>query len=300
MELARYRDPAFNVRRALGSRREAMRELGVEMDGQGPVMPLPVVAAGGVGARLMNETGESLLAYADLADSTALFEPCLACLRAARSTGGLADDDRVAYASVLENLGEAHLALARRGQAAALDSAAACLGEALAIRIQWKRRARVDTRLALSQVERLRAEGAGQRHAAAHWDAAETWVAGAAADLVADTAAVAARVPMWIERARVMLDRDEHEGGHTRVRAAGAALDSAAAALVTHPQQRPLAVIEWLRARAARLGAPVNDAAARIDALRHLAHARELMPADQDVPFARLLAAEEEALAARR
>ncbi|MFI5372956.1 MAG: hypothetical protein ACHQ52_15480, partial [Candidatus Eisenbacteria bacterium] len=236
------------------------------------------------------------LEYADLADSSALFEPCLACLRAARSTGGLGADDRVAYASVLENLGEAHLALVRRGQAAALDSAAACLGEALAIRIEWKRRARVDTRLALAEVERLRAVRAVERRAAAHWDAAEDWVRDAAADLVADTAAVAARVPMWTERARLLLDRDEHEHGRTRVRAARAALDSAAAALVAHPQQRPLAVIEWLRARAARLGAPAHDPAAQIDALGHLAHARELMPADQDMPFARLLAEEEAAL----
>jgi hypothetical protein len=197
---------------------------------------------------------------------------------------------------VLENLGETHLALARRGAASSLDSAARYLGEALAIRIEWRRRARVETRLALAEVERLRALGVPPAHARAHWDAAETWVATSAADLVADTAAVTARIPMWIERARVAMDRWETGEGGARLAAAGLALDSAGAVLASRPQPRPLATLEWLRARLTRLSATRADSATRDQVRAHVAHARELVPADQDLPFARLLAAEETAL----
>jgi tRNA A-37 threonylcarbamoyl transferase component Bud32 len=297
MELARYRDPAFNVRRALDSRTRALAGLGLTLGPRGPVAALDRTFETGETSRLLNETGEALAAYGDLVDSLSLFPPAFACLRAAEGRGHLRSDDRVAYASVLENLGEAHLALARRGETAALDSAARYLAEALAIRIEWRRRARVETRLALAEMERLRALAGPTARARAHWAAADGWVTGAAIDLAADTASASARVPMWIERARVALDRTETGEPRTGIPAALLALDSAAAVLATRPQPRPLATLEWLRARAARLGTATPDSSAREEARSHLAHARELVPADQDLPFARLLAAEESALA---
>jgi tRNA A-37 threonylcarbamoyl transferase component Bud32 len=296
MELARYRDPAFNVRRALDSRVRALGEVGIGLGADGPRTPSGAGLETDQTARLLNETGEALAAYADLVDSLALFRPALGCLGAARAYGHLQDEDRVAYASVLENLGEVQLALARRGATAALDTAARDLGEALAIRIEWRRRSRAETRLALAEVERLRALGVSPARARPHWDAADAWVAGSAADLVADTAAAAARVPMWIERARVALDRAQAGDDAAAIGRARMALDSAFAVLATRPQPRPLASLEWLRARVTRLGAVAMDSTTRGEARGHLARARELVPADQDLPFARLLAAEDATL----
>jgi hypothetical protein len=104
---------------------------------------------------------------------------------------------------------------------------------------------------------------------------------------------------MWIERARIAMDRAAEGDARTGLPVARLALDSANAVLATRPQPRPLATLEWLRARAARLDETTVDSSATEEARAHLARARELVPADQDLPFARLLAAEESALARR-
>src|SRR5262249_11223936 len=149
--------PAFNVRRALAMRRDALRIFAAstgQYDLPRTMQPRYATQT----ARIFNELGESMTAYAALTDSLPLFDLGLAALRTARAVDALRHEDRVAYASVLQNLGQAFLERAQRGDVAALDSARTCLNEALAIRVDWKRLSRTDTRLTLAELELAEAQ----------------------------------------------------------------------------------------------------------------------------------------------
>jgi predicted Ser/Thr protein kinase len=292
MELARYMDPAFNVRRALEDRRSAIR-IFVESTGEHDLAHIANGSIAVQAAKLLNELGESMTAFAALTDSVPLFDPGLASLRSARAIELLRQQDRVAYASVLQNLGQAFLERAQRGDAAAVDSSRACLDEALAIRVDWKRLSRTDTRLSLAELE-LAAVAFAPRQASARFATALSLVDQARQDLVADTVSRSAWVPTWLMRARVLLEQRTHGGSPALVIAARAALDSAAGPIDARAEPRTGAAIAWLRARAARLADPPSPD----EAARQLGRARELTTADQDRALARQLAAEQRALAA--